>query len=180
MSAPAIDLLNVGVSSSPSVSSERPDSDSAIRDVERIPDRRTSYLQRNEARLFALSILRNDDYKKNLLTAAIKRTLPPAIEVALMHYGWGKPADRVELGAPGAFSNDLSDLSLSELADRSKNVVHAIVALEYANASPEEQRLIEDRAKHETNEAIERRKATELEELSRKASEGHTEGEPDA
>jgi hypothetical protein len=99
-----------------------------------------------------------------------------------MHYGYGKPADRVELGAPGAFSNDLSDLSLSELAERSKNVVHAIVSLEYENASPEEQKQIEARAVQETNEALAQRKTTELEELERdeKASEGHTEGERDA
>lgn len=110
-----------------------------------------SRAQRNEARLFALTILRDPLYQQGLLAAARKRELAPAVEIAIMHYGWGKPPDKVEVGAPGAF--DLEDLPAAALADRAETLART---LRLVPRPPQE----EDRAaaSAQTDEALARTK----------------------
>lgn len=147
MSTDPLDNLNLGLPERPGEAVSR------VEEVERLPERRTSYLQRNEARLFALRIVRDKTYQDNLFAAARARKLHPSIEALIMHYAWGKPTERVELGAPGTFS-DLSELSTTELAERAKLVHTSLIALEYENASPEERSLLEEKAQNSTNDAL--------------------------
>lgn len=92
----------------------------------------TSHLgraQKNEARLFALTILRDPEYQAATLAAARRRELPPAIEQAIMHYGWGKPVAQMEVGAPGAFASELEELSTSDLAARAELLAATLRAM---------------------------------------------------
>lgn len=100
---------------------------------ERFSGTRLSKAQQNEARLFALVILRDPEYQRNLLAAARKRELPPAVETAIMAYGWGKPPDKVEVGKPGEFS-ELEDLSAEDLAQRAE----ALASVLRSKPTPEE------------------------------------------
>jgi len=109
-----------------------------VRPSEQAPETRLTHSQRNEARTFALSIVRDPEYRANLLKAARTRTLPPAVEVVLLAYAWGKPTERVELGRPGAF-DDLSSLTTDELAQRARLLAEVASSLTPEPESPEEQ-----------------------------------------
>jgi hypothetical protein len=85
------------------------------------------YEQKREAQLYALAIVRDPEYRRNLLAAARARSLPPAVECMLMAYAWGKPADRVELGRPGAFG-DLHETPATELVSRLRALAAALDA----------------------------------------------------
>ena len=99
-----------------------------IGEAERISGGRAAAAQRNEARIFALQVVRDPVYRKNLLLAAQQRTLAPAVETTLLAYAYGRPTERVELGRPGAF-DELTDLSTSDLAARARLIVSAAAAL---------------------------------------------------
>jgi hypothetical protein len=71
-------------------------------------------LQRNEAKNFALQVVRDPLYRERLMKRAQMGVLAPAVEQLLWHYAYGKPADRVEISR----GPDLSDLTEEELADR--------------------------------------------------------------
>jgi hypothetical protein len=114
---------------------------------ERAEGRLLTRVQRNEGRAFALSILRDSEYRKNLLAAARARSLPPAVEVALMAHGWGRPVAQVEVGEPGAFSS-LSELGPSALAERAE----ALAAVLRAQVPPSETELRE--VSEQTDEAL--------------------------
>ena len=90
--------------------------------------------KRNEAQTFARSILRDPEYRKNLLDAARKRTLAPVVEAMLYAYAYGKPPHRVEIGHPGDFV-DFESLSNEELADRAKLLVAVLTGDEDAYAT---------------------------------------------
>jgi hypothetical protein len=94
--------------------------------LDRIPSPRVALAQRQEARLFALMIVRDPVYRANLLVAAQTRTIAPAVEIALLAYAYGKPTERVEVGRPGDFS-DLEDLSPEQLAARAQALVNVLV-----------------------------------------------------
>jgi hypothetical protein len=83
-----------------------------------LPTTRVARARRGEARAFALRVIRDPLYQTNLLQAARNRTLAPAVEVALLHYAWGKPTERVEVGTPGSF--DYENLPSATLAERAK------------------------------------------------------------
>jgi len=89
--------------------------------------------KRNEAQAFARSILRDPEYRQNLLEAARKRTLAPVVEAMLYAYAYGKPPHRVEIGHPGDFV-DFESLSKEELADRAKLLVAVLTGDEEAYA----------------------------------------------
>jgi hypothetical protein len=93
-------------------------SEEAVRPFEVIPGGRTESVQRQEARLFALSIVRDPVYRMMLMDRARTGKLAPAVETALMAYAWGKPPDRIELGRIGdaARFDSLSDDQLAERA----------------------------------------------------------------
>ena len=54
-------------------------------------------LSKSEGRAFARSLLESDDYREGLKSRIRTRTLEPQIEMMLWHYGYGKPADVVEV-----------------------------------------------------------------------------------
>jgi len=94
-----------------------------------------------EARHFSLQIVRDEDYRKNLLVYAKARMLAPALEIMLWHYAYGKPPDRLELGTGSAASLDLEGLSKEELAARARALAEEILRdgkpPEDASAAPE-------------------------------------------
>lgn len=83
----------------------------------RIP--RPTGVQRAEARMFALSIVRDPEYRKNLLIYARARMLPPAIEAMLWAYAYGRPVERVDVNVSQDPSR-LEGLSRQELAERAR------------------------------------------------------------
>lgn len=97
---------------------------------------RLSVAQRNEVRIFALRVLRDETYQRNLLQAARDRTIAPQIELALYHYGYGKPPDRLEIGNIGE-SEALESLSREELAERARSLAELL--LKPAPPAPPEQ-----------------------------------------
>jgi hypothetical protein len=101
---------------------------------------RLSAAQRNESRIFALSVVRNPKYQKNLLDAAIARTLPPQIELAMLAYAWGKPPDRIEVGTPGSFSS-YEDLPVDALADRAEHLARVLRLVPKPSAPQEAERV---------------------------------------
>jgi len=107
---------------------------SPITERERLGESRLAYAQRNEARLFALAIVRDKEYREALLKAARDRTLPAAVETTLLAYAYGKPTERIELGRPGAFE-DLTSLSPSELAQRARALALAASELDLSPAA---------------------------------------------
>ena len=122
------DVLNAGLT----VAS--PTSLRSMVDNERSSDRRTSYTERNEARLFALRVVRDPVYQETLISRARNGSLLPAVEVRLMEYAWGKPTERLEIGAPGSFQ-DISDLPTGALLEKAKSLTLRVAALEIEEAS---------------------------------------------
>lgn len=72
----------------------------------------------SDAKSLAVMVVTDPIYQNNLLNAARARMLPPAIEVALMYYAWGKPLDRLEVRPVGSLEN----LSTEELAARAREI----------------------------------------------------------
>lgn len=84
--------------------------------------------QRNEARLFCLQIVRDEQYREKLLALARRGLLNPAVEQMLWAYAYGKPPDRIVFG----FENEeesLEDLSVEQLRDRVQNLAVRLVEL---------------------------------------------------
>ena len=50
-----------------------------------------------EVRAIAREILTSDDYLENLRIRLVTGTAPPAVEVLMHHYGYGKPKDTVAI-----------------------------------------------------------------------------------
>ena len=95
--------------------------DFTVRPEERKGTTRVGMTGRAEARLLALGILRDPVYLQRLYAAARARTLPPAIELALYHYAYGKPTEHMEVGRPGDF-DDFSSMTETELAEKAKQL----------------------------------------------------------
>lgn len=53
-----------------------------------------------EVQAVAREIVENADYRRNLMIAAIERTLSPAMEALLWSYAYGKPKETVEHQIP--------------------------------------------------------------------------------
>lgn len=99
--------------------------------------RNLTLLQRNEAKNFALKIIRDAKYRETLEKRAKAGVLAPAVEQMIWHYAYGKPADRVEISR----GPDLSDLTEEELADRAEliaNVLKQQKRLASPNPPPED------------------------------------------
>lgn len=122
------DVLNAGLERASQTSLR------SVVDSERSTDKRTAYAERNEARLFALRIVRDPAYQANLIVRARTGSLPPAVETRLMEYAWGKPTERLEIGSPGSFE-DLSDLPTGALLEKAKSLTLRVAALELEEAS---------------------------------------------
>jgi hypothetical protein len=121
-------------------------------DAERSTLTRNGYAERNEARLFALSIVRNDKYQKTLVQRAETGGLHPSIETKLWEYAWGKPTERVEL----SISEDMSSLPTGKLVERAKHIALRLAAIESEEASQLEEdkrKLVQAKLQEETDEA---------------------------
>lgn len=68
-----------------------------------------------EAREFARTILDSEEYQASIRERIVARTLPPAIEVALLHYRYGKPSDTLDVFM---HEEDLSKLTDEQLKDK--------------------------------------------------------------
>lgn len=80
-----------------------------------------------EARTFALRILNDPKVQERMLLDAQTGEMAPQVLTTLMHYGWGKPVERLEISEG---EMDLSELSNEELAQLSREVTAAILALD--------------------------------------------------
>ena len=87
---------------------------------------RLTTAQHNEARIFALRVVRDPLYREKLLIFARARRLHPLIEQMLWHYAYGKPPERVELGRAGDFES-LEHLSKEELAERARKLAELLL-----------------------------------------------------
>jgi hypothetical protein len=103
--------------------SEQKQSDDAVRSFELVQGNRLSRAQKNEARLFALSVVRDPTYRQNLLRDARARKLAPALEITIMAYAWGKPADKLEISLPQA---ELQELTNEQLLSRVREIGEAL------------------------------------------------------
>ena len=75
-----------------------------------------------EAREFARQIVDNPEYRTRLLERALRGTLPAAVELRLLEYRYGRPADQVAMThvpQPNE-SEPLEELSDEQLAARAE------------------------------------------------------------
>jgi hypothetical protein len=94
--------------------------------AQRLKLERLTAAQHNEARVFALRVVRDPLYREKLLIFARARRLHPLIEQMLWHYAYGKPPDRIELGRIGD-SAQLETLSKEELAQRARDLADMLL-----------------------------------------------------
>jgi hypothetical protein len=73
---------------------------------------------RAEAKSFALELLRTPEYKLSVERRMRAGTLPPAVELRLMDYAWGRPVEHVEISTPA--TAELAELDDSGLAERAE------------------------------------------------------------
>jgi hypothetical protein len=92
----------------------------------RASGKRIGTVQRNEARMFALELVRDPIYRENLLRAMRDRTVPAAVEIRILEYAYGKPTERVEVGKPGEFDDELEELSSEALVQRARLIVETL------------------------------------------------------
>jgi hypothetical protein len=121
--------------------------------LERFQDSRKRYAERNEARLFALRVVRDPLYQENVLSRARQGNLPPAVETRLMEYAWGKPTETIEISSQ---SDDLSSLPTGMLLEKARSLAIRVAALEIeesASLSEDKRKLIELKLQEETDKA---------------------------
>lgn len=70
---------------------------------------------KTEASRFAREIITSSEYMKNLIIRAEAGILPPAVEIMLWNYSFGKPLDRTELTVKDE-TPDYSNYSPAQLA----------------------------------------------------------------
>jgi len=109
----------------------------------------------NEARFFALSVVRDPTYRAGLRKRAQSGRLAPAVECLLFHYAYGKPAEHVEIGSPGAFA--LAEKTPAELAERARQLANALEAGEAASLIAAEEAAAEREASRQTDKALEQK-----------------------
>jgi hypothetical protein len=71
--------------------------------------------KKQTAKSIAKDILESKDYKASLERRIINDTLPPAVEVMLHHFAYGKPVDKVEIRDK---TDALAGLTLEQLQAR--------------------------------------------------------------
>jgi hypothetical protein len=129
---------------------------------------RTLAASRNEARIFALGLVRDAQYRANLLKAMRERTVAPAVEVAILAYAYGKPTERVEVGRPGEF-NELDEMSPEALLARAQLIAAALAGdPEALKAYAGEHNLIQEVAEQRTDDSA---IATRTDEIARRKAE---------
>lgn len=73
--------------------------------------------ERLTAKEFSKRVLNSDEYLSSLKRRILADTLPPAVEVRLYEYAYGKPVERVDIRDK---TNPLEGLSLDELSARAR------------------------------------------------------------
>jgi uncharacterized small protein (DUF1192 family) len=73
--------------------------------------------RRSTAARFARELVESDVYRQSLRDRIAEKTLPPAIEVLLWSYAFGRPLDRIQLTIAEG-QEDLTTLSIDELQRR--------------------------------------------------------------
>lgn len=66
---------------------------------------------------FARSVLNSTEYRDSLLQRILFNELPPAVEIRLMEYAWGKPMERVQIEHTG---NPYDGMTLAQIAERAE------------------------------------------------------------
>jgi hypothetical protein len=89
----------------------------------------------HEARDFCRLILESEAYRLSLVRRLANDTLPPALEVLIWHYRYGRPKEQVDI-AFNAFA-DLEDMTPAELEERAKHLIEKIRADRAAKGLPE-------------------------------------------
>lgn len=89
------------------------------------PGMQSTNMQTHELRTWARQMLTSSKYRAALETSLIARTCPPAIESLLYYYAYGKPVENVNLNVTQG-QEDLSQLSIPELADRAQAIQDAL------------------------------------------------------
>ena len=76
-----------------------------------------------EAKDFARNIIDNPEYRASLLRRAIMGQLPAAVEIRLLEYRYGKPADQLDVNFPAIDpQEDVEELSDEQLAARADRI----------------------------------------------------------
>lgn len=70
---------------------------------------------RTSAKAFARDIVSSSTYRESIARRVLMDELPPAVEVLLLHYAYGKPVERLEVETT---STDLSAMSVEQLESR--------------------------------------------------------------
>lgn len=78
-----------------------------------------------DAQAFAVGVLESQDYKTQFIARVKTGTLPPALEMMLYHYAYGKPPDRLELTSLTEDA-DLTGMTDEELATHAQQVLDDI------------------------------------------------------
>jgi len=99
-----------------------------------IPRKRLTLLQQNEAKSFALEIVRSEEYRHSVRVRAQAGTLPPAIEQMIWYYAYGKPVDKIQVVDPRAGLGDMTPEELSERAELIKQVISLKIGRKGAEA----------------------------------------------
>jgi hypothetical protein len=96
------------------------------------PDEDTSvYDEPKTAREFALKVLNSPEYRFSVYRRLMLHEFPPALEVLLHHYAYGKPVEKVEVKDT---SNPLEATSLTNLKERVITLQRIISQLESDDA----------------------------------------------
>ena len=89
-------------------------------------------------RIFCQKILESPEYLESVMRRMLSDSLPPAVEIELQHYAWGKPIERIAVAETESLAS-LQDLSDDALAEHAADVARQ--ALESAKQEKERLRL---------------------------------------
>lgn len=86
---------------------------------------------KHEARRMAAMIVDSKGYRRSLMQRAHAGTLPPAVEVMLWHYRYGRPVKKIEMDVNDQrLSTQLMNMTSEELAARALEVHAEILEAE--------------------------------------------------
>jgi hypothetical protein len=95
---------------------------------------------KTEASRFARDLLQSDEYRASLQERIKNKSLSPAVEVMLWHYGFGKPPETVEI----IDNRDTSQLTPSAMREMAEIAVNDLREAEEVEAA------VEDLARRQT------------------------------
>ena len=93
---------------------------------------------KTEASELARNIIQSPEYMKKLIIRAEAGILPPAVEIMLWYYSYGKPLDRTELTLKDE-APDYSNYSAAQLAERATQLGEMLLLLAQESKEESEQ-----------------------------------------